>query len=93
MASTNAADSARLIEAADPVGPNNDTALLAMAAKAQRVVLAYGLPPKPLRPRAARVVAMLRDAGAELAYLALTADGTPRHPLYLPGTATLQRWV
>jgi hypothetical protein len=79
-------DSKRLVEADDPVGPDNDAAILSMAARAAIVVLAYGQPPKPLRSRAAAVVAMLAASGAKLTYLRLAQDGTPVHPLYLPGS-------
>lgn len=79
-------DSKRLIEATDPVGPENDAVLLALAARASIVVLAYGLPPKPLQARAKTVVAMLAASGAKLTYLRLANGGTPIHPLYLPGT-------
>lgn len=75
-------DSKRLIEIEDPVGPKNNAALLHMARNAEIIVLAYGLPPKPLRPRAAAVVDMLRG-NFPLKYLQLTRNGTPRHPLYL----------
>lgn len=75
-------DKARLTEVEDPVGPENDTALLYMANRAEVVVLAYGLPPKPLRLRAKAVVDVLKDK-FHLQYLTLTKDGTPMHPLYL----------
>ncbi|KAK0039504.1 DUF1643 domain-containing protein [Biomphalaria pfeifferi] len=77
-----ATDSSHLVDAADPVGPLNDQALLEMAGRASAVILAYGLPPKPLRARAAHVLEMLRRV-APLKYLQLTKDGTPSHPLYL----------
>jgi hypothetical protein len=76
-------DSDLLIEAEDPIGPKNDAALLRMARRAKMVVLAYGLPPKPLQPRAAKVIEML-SGKAQLKYLRLTKNGTPEHPLYLP---------
>ena len=72
-------DSRLLAGVDEPVGPDNDAALLKMARRADFVVLAYGLPPKPLRARAAGVVAML-SPHCRLTYLALTQDGTPRHP-------------
>lgn len=75
-------NSKRLVEAPDPVGPGNDAELRNMAAMADAVVLAYGLPPAPLRPRANAVVSMLRGS-APLKVLQFTKDGTPRHPLYL----------
>jgi hypothetical protein len=85
-------DSARLIDADDPVGPENDGSLAAMAKRADIVVLAYGQPPKPLRAPANHVVSMLRDEGVRLTYLRLSKDGTPRHPLYLPGSLAPLEW-
>jgi len=77
-------DSGLLVEAEDPVGPKNDAVLLRMARRAAVVVLAFGLPPKPLRPRAATVIEMLRGT-VPLKYLHKTKNGTPCHPLYLRG--------
>ena len=81
-----ATDSDALVMADDPVGPENDAAILAMTDRADIVVLAYGQPPKALRARAGAVVAMLRAAGAKLRFLRLAQDGTPMHPLYLSGS-------
>lgn len=75
----------RLLEIDDPAGPENDAALVAMARRAGVVMLAYGQPPKPLRARSAAVVALLRATGAKLFALRLSKDGSPYHPLYLPG--------
>ena len=77
-------DSGLLVEAEDPVGPKNDAVLLRMARRAEVVVLAFGLPPKPPRPRAATVIEMLRGT-VPLKYLHKTKNGTPCHPLYLRG--------
>lgn len=79
----------RLLEAADPVGPDNDRRILEMAAQAQMVILAYGQPPKSLRQRSRDVVALLSDH-SHLCYLRLSKNGTPVHPLYLPGTLAPQ---
>lgn len=79
-----ATDKNRLLEVADPVGPKNDAMILKMAAKAETVVLAYGQPPKALRHRSREIVALLSDHPG-LSYLRLAKDGTPMHPLYLPG--------
>ena len=81
-----ATDNKRLLEITDPVGPNNDDHLVDMAKKSAMVVLAYGLPPKALRARGATVVRLLRTNGTKLTYLRLSKDGTPQHPLYLPGS-------
>ena len=78
----------RLLEIDDAAGPENDAALVGMAQRTGRVMLAYGQPPKPLRARSAHVVELLRATGAKLFALRLAKDGSPFHPLYLPG-ATL----
>ena len=75
-----------LMHVADPVGPENDTWLLRMAAEAGMIVLAYGKPHLQLRSRGQAVAKLLRGAGYELHALKLCNDGTPSHPLYLKGT-------
>ncbi len=78
-----ATDNSRLLEVADPVGPDNDRMILEMAAEARTVVLAYGQPPKALRARGPEVVTLLRHHPG-LCHLRLAKDSTPVHPLYLP---------
>ncbi|MBL9161957.1 MAG: DUF1643 domain-containing protein [Planctomycetaceae bacterium] len=78
-----ATDKLRLLEVADPVGPDNDRLILAMAEEAQTVVLAFGQPPKALRQRGQDLVGLL-SRYKDLCYLRLAKDGTPVHPLYLP---------
>jgi len=74
----------RLLEVDDPVGPENDQAILRMAGQAQTVVLAYGIPPKALQARGQEVANMLTNH-PRLCYLKILKDGmTPSHPLYLP---------
>lgn len=80
-----ATDKARLLDVADPVGPQNDQMILDMVAEAKTVVLAYGQPPKALRARGAEMVNLLRHHPG-LCHLRLAQDGTPVHPLYLPST-------
>jgi hypothetical protein len=78
-----ATDKNRLLDVADPVGPETDRHILAMAAEAKTIVLAYGQPPKGLRHRGDEVMALLRHLPG-IRYLRLSQDGTPVHPLYLP---------
>ena len=81
-----ATDSIHLASVADPVGPDNDATILRIAARADLVVLAYGKPkPKALHARGPKVVRMMQIACVRLWYLRLSIDGTPWHPLYLPG--------
>ncbi|ADV82938.1 DUF1643 domain-containing protein [Terriglobus saanensis] len=79
-------DKHKLLDVDDPEGPENVNALVHMAKQAGRVILAYGQPPKVLRPRSAEVVQLLRETGATLHHLRLSKDGSPSHPLYLPAT-------
>ncbi|MFT8675647.1 MAG: DUF1643 domain-containing protein [Acetobacter sp.] len=85
-------DQLRLLEVADPVGPGNDSALLAMAHEADRVIVAYGSPHhKQLRARGPEVVRMLQSHGLAVYALRLGKSGRPCHPLYLPADLTPQR--
>ena len=87
-----ATDKNRLLELADPVGPENDRIIVQMAAEAELVILAYGQPPNALRKRAQEVVALLGHH-QRLCYLRLALDGTPVHPLYLPSNLRPKPWI
>ena len=76
-----ATDRMRLLEVADPVGPGNSAAILAMADKAGLIVVAHGRLPGALQQHADAMVAMLRLAGHRLWVLRLTPDNIPFHPL------------
>lgn len=82
-----------LYTCADPVGPENDAALLAMGARADAIVLAWGVH-GALRERGYEVCRLLVRAGLghKLHALGITKDGAPRHPLYLPYTAAPVRF-
>lgn len=68
--------------AADPVGAENDAAILAAAAWADQVVCAWGTHGAHL-DRGRRVEALLRDANHRLYHLGLSKAGHPKHPLYI----------
>ena len=79
-----ATDKTRLLQVNDPIGPENDKSIQAMARRAKTVVLAYGAPPKKLKHRGPEVASKLVQH-PDLSYLKLAKDGlTPVHPLYLP---------
>lgn len=75
----------------DPVGPDNDDAILGVAVGADLVIAAWGTHGE-LHGRGAEVRAMLDAAGVELHVLRLTKAGHPAHPLYLPGEVRPVRW-
>ena len=82
-----ATDQARMVEVDDPVGPDNDQNIRHMAGEAGLIVLAYGTPRNPpLLGRGPQVENLLQQAGHQMHVLAVTNEGRPRHPLYLPGT-------
>ncbi|MGV8985066.1 MAG: DUF1643 domain-containing protein [Cypionkella sp.] len=68
--------------AADPVGPGNDAAILAMAAEADRIICAWGTHGAHLG-RGAAAERLLRVTGLPLFHLGLSKAGAPKHPLYI----------
>lgn len=72
--------------APDPIGPDGDAYLLG-AARADRIVLAWGNEVPPARHRQA--VQLLQNAGKTLYCLGTTRLGIPRHPLYVPARTPL----
>ena len=69
--------------AADPVGPENDAAILSAASWAGQVICAWGTHGAHL-DRGPEVERMLRRAaGGKLCHLGLSKHGHPRHPLYI----------
>ena len=82
-------DPAALYGHPDPVGPDNDKHLGAIARSAEQVICAWGTHGK-LNERGRRVGEML--SGANLAALKVTADGSPGHPLYIAGATQPRAW-
>lgn len=75
----------------DPEGPQNMAALDEAADWADMVISAWGLHGAH-RNRGATVAARLHAAGHVLYHLGLTKAGHPRHPLYLPYSASPEMW-
>lgn len=67
---------------ADPVGPENDAAILQSLPWADQVICAWGAHGAHLG-RGPAVEALLRQAGVPLWHLGLTQAGAPKHPLYI----------
>ncbi|MEM9032443.1 MAG: DUF1643 domain-containing protein [Pseudomonadota bacterium] len=85
-----ATDPRDLKAATDPVGPCNDSVLLASAKKAGMVVCAWGVH-GDFRKRGRTVAQALAIIGP-LHHIGLTRDGHPRHPLYLPYSKSPESW-
>lgn len=86
-----ATDPGELRRAADPVGPDNDRHIVEAAREASIIVCAWGAHPFARR-RAAHVSGLLRAVGTPLECLHVTADGSPRHPLYVRGATSRVEW-
>jgi hypothetical protein len=86
-----ATDPRAMKSADDPVGVDNDVAILLAARKAQIVVCAWGNHARHLE-RSRAVHGMLRGAAMALHVLRLNASGEPAHPLYLPARLRPTPW-
>ena len=75
-------DPKTLKSAADPVGPHNDRALVALSQACESTVAAWGAHGRR-GDRSTAVRALLAD----LDCLGTTKRGEPQHPLYVPATA------
>lgn len=75
----------------DPIGPQNDTAILESVAGAGIVVCAWGGHGN-LNGRGDAVRHLLAAARITPHYLKLNRDGTPQHPLYIGYAVTPKPW-
>jgi hypothetical protein len=80
---------ADLKRAADPIGPDNDAAIALALELSSRTILAWGN--HGVHHGRDRAV-LMQCARADIAVLGHTAQGQPRHPLYLPRATRLRRW-
>lgn len=76
---------------ADPVGPENDAAILDSVGWADTIVCAWGNHGLHL-DRGNQVASLLRATRAPLFHLGLTGQGQPRHPLYVGYDQQPQPW-
>ena len=74
----------------DPVGPDNNEELYALAKEYGDVVCAWGANAK--HDRVQEVIRILEGAGARLWCLGTTKSGAPRHPLYVKADQPLIAW-
>jgi hypothetical protein len=86
-----ATDPSALRAVRDPVGPDNDRAILRAAREAAIIVCAWGNHGAHLG-RADAVVRLLARARVRLHALRVNGSGAPAHPLYLPATLAPLRW-
>ncbi len=84
-------DPRKMRAATDPVGPENDAAILEGANWADQIVCAWGTHGAHLN-RGAAVEALLRRSGCVLHHLGLSKDGHPKHPLYIAYSQQPELW-
>lgn len=76
----------------DPFGPDFDTYAV-KARECEKVVVAWGtFGTKGKNAARVRIFALQNLQGVELWALAINADGSPRHPLYVRADQALTRW-
>ncbi|SMX46263.1 DUF1643 domain-containing protein [Actibacterium lipolyticum] len=85
-------DPKKMRAAADPVGPENDTAILESCPWADQVICAWGAHGEHLG-RGEKMEALLRGTDLPLFHLGLTKAGHPKHPLYIAYTQQPERWT
>ena len=84
-------DPRKMRAAREPVGPENDAAILAGASWADQIVAAWGTHGAHLS-RGPAVETLLRGTGQKLFHLGLSKAGHPKHPLYIAYTQTPEPW-
>lgn len=87
-----AADQSRLAEAGPD--PENAAHVLRAGREASLFILGYGQPKVASeRENGPAMARLLAGAGVALHVWALSKDGTPKHPLYLPASVEAHRWM
>lgn len=77
------ADPTKLLEVADPVGPDNDAIIRNTCRGHKMIIVAWGEEKPHIAKRVEDVKAIFINLGLRLHALALTKGGHPRHPLYI----------
>lgn len=77
--------------ASDPVGPENDAAILKASMAADQIIAAWGTHGAYLG-RGAKVEAVLRKLETPIYHLGLSKAGHPKHPLYIAYTQQPVLW-
>ena len=87
-----ATDPADMRRADDPIGPENDAAILQAATWADRIICAWGTHGAHMG-RGPQVAQMLRGQGHPLHHLGLAKGGAPKHPLYIGYNVQPMEWA
>lgn len=87
-----ATDPADMRRAGDPIGPENDAAIVHAARWAGRIICAWGTH-GAFMGRGVQVTQMLRQQGHSLYHLGLAKGGAPKHPLYIGYNVQPTEWA
>ncbi len=85
-------DPRKMRRAPDPVGPDNDAAILQSCVWADQIICAWGTHGEHLA-RGPEVERLLRNTGRPLFHLGLSKAGHPKHPLYIAYTRQPEPWT
>jgi len=77
---------------ADPIGPENDAAILDSLTWTQDTIAAWGSHGEHMG-RGDAMATLLRGAGVQARHLGLTKGGQPKHPLYIGYNVQPVEWV
>jgi len=75
----------------DPIGPENDAAILESCAWADRVICAWGTHGAH-RNRGPQMADLVKQAGISPYHLGLSKEGHPKHPLYIAYAQSPEIW-
>lgn len=84
-------DPRKMRAAGDPVGPENDAAIMDSAPWADQIICAWGTHGAHLG-RGPSVEQLLRGTGLPLFHLGLSLHGHPKHPLYIAYARQPEPW-
>lgn len=85
-------DPRKMRAAKDPIGSDNDQAILDACDWADTIVAAWGTHGEH-RNRGPQVADLLRQSGREITSLGITKAGHPKHPLYIAYTEQPKPWA
>lgn len=84
-------DPRKMKAAHDPIGADNDAAILKASIEADQIIAAWGTHGAHLE-RGTEVERVLRTLGKPLYHLGLSKAGHPKHPLYIAYTEQPKLW-
>lgn len=85
-------DPFKMRKAKEPVGPENDAAIVEACDWADHIVCAWGTHGEHLN-RGPAVEILMRATGYPLHHLGLSKAGHPKHPLYIAYTQQPEPWI